>query len=100
MGFKGKRMLLIGASYSAEDIALQLLKYGATQVICTYRSKAMGFKWPKNAEERPLVQRFEGNMAHFKDGSLAEVDVVMMCTGYQHSYPFLREELRLKTKNV
>ena len=27
-----------------------------------------------------------------KDGSTAEVDVIMMCTGYLHSYPFLRSE--------
>ena len=40
--------------------------------------------------ERPLVQRFEGRTAVFKDGSTAEVDVVLMCTGYLHSYPFLR----------
>jgi len=98
--FEGKRLLLIGSSYSAEDIALQCLKYGAKQVICTWRSKAMNFKWPKNAEERPLVQKFEGKKATFKDGSTADVDVVMMCTGYLHSYPFLREELRMKSKNV
>jgi trimethylamine monooxygenase len=60
----------------------------------------MGFKWPKEAEERPLVQRFDGKTASFKDGSTAEIDVVMMCTGYLHSYPFLREEMRLKCKNV
>ena len=50
----------------------------------------MGFKWPKEVEERPLVQRFDGKIAHFKDGSKAEVDVVMMCTGYLHKYDFLR----------
>jgi len=98
--FTGKRVLLIGSSYSAEDIALQLLKYGAKKIVCTWRSKPMGFKWPQEVEERPLIQRFEGRVGHFKDGSTAEFDVVMMCTGYLHSYPFLREELRLKSRNV
>eukprot|EP00092_Neocalanus_flemingeri_P022283 GFUD01024163.1.p1 GENE.GFUD01024163.1~~GFUD01024163.1.p1 ORF type:complete len:472 (-),score=101.62 GFUD01024163.1:204-1559(-) len=98
--FAGKRLLLIGASYSAEDIALQCLKYGAKSIICTWRSKPMGFTWPKEVDERPLVQRFDGKVAHFKDGSKAEVDVVMMCTGYLHKYDFLREELRLKSRNV
>jgi len=60
----------------------------------------MGYKWPKEVDERPLVQRFEGKTAHFKDGTKADVDVVMMCTGYLHSYPFLRENLRMKSKNV
>jgi len=98
--FKGKRLLLIGASYSAEDIALQCLKYGAESIICTWRSKPMGFTWPKEISERPLVQKFEGKTAFFKDGSQAEVDAVMMCTGYLHSYPYLRESLRLKSRNV
>jgi len=98
--FAGKTLLLVGASYSAEDIALQCIKYGAKRVICTWRSKPMGFNWPDSIEERPLIQKFEGNTAFFKDGSKHDVDVVMMCTGYLHSYPFLREELRLKSKNV
>ena len=98
--FGGKSLLLVGASYSAEDIALQCLKYGAKKIICTWRSKPMGFVWPTEVEERPLVQKFIGKTAHFKDGTSADVDVVMMCTGYLHSYPFLREELRLKSKNM
>ena len=35
--FTGKRLLLVGSSYSAEDIALQCLKYGAQSIVCTYR---------------------------------------------------------------
>ena len=81
---------MIGASFSAEDIALQSIKYGAERVICCYRTKPMGFVWPQGIEERPLVCNFEGKMATFQDGSRAEVDVVIMCTGYLHSYPFLR----------
>ena len=88
--FAGKKLLLVGASYSAEDIAMQCVKYGAKNVICTWRSKPMGFNFPKEIQERPLVQRLEGKTAHFKDGTTAEVDVIMMCTGYLHKYDFLR----------
>ena len=88
--FAGKTLLLIGSSYSAEDIALQCVKYGASKVIITWRSKPLGFKWPEQVEERPLIQRFEGRKAHFSDGSEADIDAVLMCTGYLHSYPFLR----------
>ena len=35
--FSGKTLLLIGSSYSAEDIALQCIKYGASKVIITWR---------------------------------------------------------------
>ena len=60
--FKGKDILIVGRSYSAEDIGSQCWKYGAKSVTTTYRSKPMGFKWPKNFEERPLLQKVEGNI--------------------------------------
>ena len=49
------------------------MKYGAKDVIITYRNQPMGFKWPKGIEERPLVQRFDETTAYFKDGTKAEV---------------------------
>ena len=97
--FKGKRLLIVGSSYSAEDIALQNLKYGAASVTCSYRTGAMGFKWPDGIEELPLVTKFEGATAHFRDGSTREVDAVILCTGYQHHFPFMEDSLRLRTRN-
>jgi len=97
----GKRVLAIGSHYSAEDVALQCLKFGADSIICTWRTKPMDFGgWPDRVTQRPLVQRFQGNTAFFRDGSQADVDVVVICTGYLHSYPFLREDLKLKSTNV
>jgi len=97
--FKGKHVLIVGRSYSAEDIGSQCWKYGAASVTATYRSKPMGFKWPERFEERPLLQKLQGKTAHFKDGSSKEVDAVVLCTGYLHHFPFLAEDLRLKTTN-
>lgn len=98
--FAGKRLLLIGASYSAEDIGMQAHKMGAASVTFSYRTSPMGFDWPKNTVERPLVSRFEGSTAHFSDGTHDEFDAVILCTGYQHKYPFLPNELSLKSRNV
>ena len=36
--FKGKDVLVIGTSYSAEDIASQCYKYGVKSVTCSYRT--------------------------------------------------------------
>jgi len=38
--FENKRVLVIGTSYSAEDIASQCYKYGATSIHCSYRTCA------------------------------------------------------------
>ena len=97
--FAGKSLLIVGASYSAEDIALQCHKYGARHVTMCWRTKPMGFHWPQGMDERPLLMKLDGKTAHFKDGSKQEVDAIILCTGYQHHFPFLEEKLRLKTRN-
>ena len=50
--FKGQDILIIGRSYSAEDIGSQCYKYGAHSVTASYRSRPMGFNWPAGFEER------------------------------------------------
>lgn len=97
--FAGKDMLVIGSSYSAEDIATQCHKYGARSITFSYRSRPMGFHWPESFAERPLVTRFTGKTAHFVDGTSIQVDAVVLCTGYQHHFPFLPDDLRLRTSN-
>ncbi|ATG49158.1 potassium transporter [Celeribacter ethanolicus] len=97
--FEGKDVLLMGSSYSAEDIGSQCWKYGANSVTTCYRSAPMGFKWPDNWEEKPALQKVEGKTAYFADGSSKDVDAIILCTGYKHYFPFLPDDLRLKTKN-
>ena len=97
--FEGKNVLIVGSSYSAEDIGLQCYKYGAASVTMSHRTKAMGFKWPKTMREVPLLMKLEGKTARFKDGSSQEVDAIILCTGYQHSFPFIDDDLRLRTNN-
>jgi trimethylamine monooxygenase len=99
MEFKDKDLLLIGTSYSAEDIGSQCWKYGAKSITISYRTAPMGHKWPDNWEELPLLEKVEGNTATFKDGSKRDVDAIILCTGYNHHFPFIDEELRLKTNN-
>ena len=98
--FAGQDLLIIGSSYSAEDLALQVKKYGANSVTISYRTAPMGFAWPEGITEVPLLTRLDGNTAHFADGSSRRVDTILLCTGYRHHFPFLENSLRLRTKNV
>ncbi len=97
--FKDKDILIIGTSYSAEDIGSQCWKYGCRSVTVSHRTAPMGYKWPDNWKEVPLLQKVEKNTATFLDGSTAEVDAIILCTGYLHHFPFMAEELKLKTNN-
>jgi Flavin-binding monooxygenase-like len=38
---------------------------------------------------RPDVERFDGKVVHFKDGSQREYDLVLAATGYKLHYPFI-----------
>jgi hypothetical protein len=42
---------------------------------------------------RPAIDRFGRDRVHFRDGSTEQVDVVIYCTGYKISFPFLHESL-------
>ena len=97
--FKDKDILLIGTSYSAEDIGSQCWKYGCKSITVSHRTGPMGFHWPDNWKEVPLLTHVAKNTAHFKDGSTAEVDAIILCTGYLHHFPFLPDDLRLVTEN-
>ncbi|WP_150452479.1 NAD(P)-binding domain-containing protein, partial [Arenibacter lacus] len=97
--FKDQNILLVGSSYSAEDIGVQCYKHGAKSVTLSYRTNPIGVSWPEGIKEVPLLKNFEGDIAHFSDGSKERYDAVIMCTGYQHKFPYLPDELRLKTHN-
>lgn len=97
--FKDKDILIIGTSYSAEDIGSQCWKYGAKSITVSHRTAPMGFKWPSNWKEVPLLTKVDGNTAIFKDGSKKKVDAIIMCTGYLHHFPFMAEDLKLRTAN-
>ncbi len=97
--FEGMNILIIGTSYSAEDIGSQCYKYGAKTVTISHRTAATGFHWPEAFEEVPLLTRVDAKTAYFKDGSSKNIDAIILCTGYLHHFPFMAEELQLRTTN-
>ena len=98
--FKDKDILVVGTSYSAEDIASQCHKYGCKSVTISYRTAPMDFHWPDGFQQVPLLVKVEpDNTVHFKDGSKKKVDAIILCTGYLHHFPFLSEDLKLQTTN-
>ena len=59
----------------------------------------MGYDWPANWEEVPLLTKVDGQTAYFKDGSSKTIDAIVLCTGYLHYFPFMEDKLRLVTAN-
>ncbi len=72
---RNKSILLIGGKLSAEDVALQCQKFGGREVHVSCHSDPLGYL---PCKEHPPVTHFEGaRTAHFRDGSKAEVDLVI-----------------------
>ena len=98
--FTGQDILILGTSYSAEDIGSQCWKYGAKSITSCWRTAPMPYEWPDNWTVVPALERVEGRTAHFADGTSKEIDAIVLCTGYLHHFSFLPDDLRLKTPNV
>lgn len=98
--YTGRRVLVVGSSYSGQDLALQLHRAGAAHVTTAYRARPQDIAWPAGMDEAPEVQGFDGAEVTFADGSTAEYDAVLLCTGYRHHYPFLPRELALAGPNL
>ncbi len=97
--FTDKEILILGTSYSAEDIGSQCWKYGCKSVTVSHRTAPIGWDWPDNWQEVPCLEHVEGRTVYFIDGTSKEVDAIILCTGYKHHFPFLPDDLRLKTAN-
>ncbi len=97
--FEGKDILILGTSYSAEDIGSQCWKYGCKSVTVAHRTAPMGYDWPDNWQEVPALEKVVGKTVHFIDSTTKDVDAIILCTGYKHHFPFLPDDLRLKTAN-
>ncbi|CAG4950225.1 unnamed protein product [Parnassius apollo] len=89
--FTGKRVLVIGAGPSGMDIALEVTSVAQKVVLSHHLSEPPRTVFPDNLVQKPDVERLDGNIANFKDGSEEEVDVVFLCTGYMYNFPFLHK---------
>ena len=90
--FSEKRCLVVGAAASGEDISAELGAVAATVLLSGALAAApQAAPDASNVRRVPPVRRFVGDAVEFVDGSRETVDVVMLATGYQIEFPFLRE---------
>lgn len=95
--FANQRVAVLGMHYSGEDIAIQVSTQ-AKRVYACHRRKTMSPSFPDDIIQKPSIVRMTETTAVFTDGTEAEVDSVIFCTGYKYSFPFLQEGL-INTEN-
>ena len=123
---KGKRILMIGGNYSAEDLALMAIKVNADKVYVSSRNKNNAISWTKAwphniveflQEQIPVRVTENGQCIQFSKAEWAfpdicipgenveteirDVDTIIFCTGYLPNLDMLDTELRqAATKDV
>jgi len=109
---EGKRILLVGDSYSATDLALQCIKLGAGKIFMTSR-KGVGDAvymgaWPDDKVEMLWYSQvagvkgdgtsktivFEALEEHAPVPDAEDVSIVIFCTGYKPNLNFLEDKLQ------
>jgi len=116
---RGKRILLVGGGFSAEDLALQAIKLGVEKVYvsCRYNSAEICWteNWPMDKVELlrcqvPTKVTEQGNCIQFQEveythagyeipyddveTELRDIDTVILCTGYDVNLDMMDESLR------
>ncbi|CAB1352588.1 unnamed protein product, partial [Coregonus sp. 'balchen'] len=78
-----------GAGASGLDISLELGRSNA-QVTLSHGKPTLPFPLPYGVfQATPVVEVQEDGSLQFQDGSITQAQVLLLCTGYNFSYPFL-----------
>ncbi|KAK3868389.1 hypothetical protein Pcinc_026215 [Petrolisthes cinctipes] len=97
--YKGLTVVVLGAAASGLDISLELATV-AKEVLLSHN-----FPLPIPSELPPNMRQVQGVVSAldegfvFADGSSAQADVIMYCTGYEFTFPFLTDECGVTIEN-
>ncbi|KAH6686855.1 thiol-specific monooxygenase [Plectosphaerella plurivora] len=94
--YRGKRVVVVGASVSAADIAFDLTSVAQTPVHAVVNGHKANIYFGDEAFNHPriarrgTITRIEGRTVHFAEGKPAEdVEHIIFGTGYTWTLPFL-----------
>ncbi|KAJ8673103.1 hypothetical protein QAD02_004364 [Eretmocerus hayati] len=95
--YSGKNVCILGASWSGIDICLEVSTQAKKIYLSHNLPEPLDAKMSQNVEQRPGIDHVDGDKFIFRDGSSAQIDVLIYCTGYEFEYPFLSSKIKLQT---
>lgn len=90
--YAGSRVVVLGASASGLDIMLELAPYAKEILLSHNLPVPVPSDLPSNVRQVRGVVAASENGFIFGDGTSAEADVILYCTGYEYTFPFLTKE--------
>ncbi|XP_031348353.1 dimethylaniline monooxygenase [N-oxide-forming] 2-like [Photinus pyralis] len=87
--YLNQRVLVVGGGSSGTDIAAKIAELADHVFLsCRHKEKIVS---RKNLSTKPEITELSDYGATFQDGTKEDVDVILYCTGYAYTYPFLSE---------
>ncbi|XP_033648047.1 flavin-containing monooxygenase FMO GS-OX-like 4 [Asterias rubens] len=93
--FNGKTLLMLGAGNSGRDIAMNLCP-NVKKIYLSHLHPAIECPLPDNLIQVPDIKHVEEETVVFTDGRSVKADVIMLCTGYEYTFPFLKPECEVE----
>ncbi|RZF40845.1 hypothetical protein LSTR_LSTR003355 [Laodelphax striatellus] len=90
--YQGKNVLVIGAGPSGLDLTCELSSVANKVYLSHHTDYAGNLHFPENVELKPDVSSLTEKTVIFNDATEGDIDMIMYCTGYISSYPFLTKE--------
>lgn len=88
--FSGQTALVLGARNSGIDICHELSTV-AVQVFLSHRQTPLTFLLPPNIQQTPSIHSIQQDgTVLLEGGRVVSPDVLLLCTGYKYSFPYLR----------
>jgi hypothetical protein len=88
--FAGKRVVVVGAAASGEDISRDIAPVAAAVFLSAASFQTDGPLTGGAVQKRAMLVRLGADgVAEFADGAREHVDAVLFATGYHFSFPFL-----------
>ncbi|KAL6446644.1 hypothetical protein ACFW04_001255 [Cataglyphis niger] len=97
--FVGKKVLVLGAASSGIDIGIELSDYAAC-VYLSHNHDRLTSPLPLTMIQVAGVQSIQETTFRLRDGTTVnDINILIFCTGYKYSFPFLNENCDIRIDN-
>lgn len=97
--FSGKKVLVLGAASSGIDIGIDLSNYAAF-VYLSHNHDRLTSPLPLNMIQVAGIESIHETTFRLRDGTTIDgINVLLFCTGYKYSFPFLNENCDIRIDN-
>nr|QFR37237.1 flavin-containing monooxygenase [Cyberlindnera americana] len=94
--FEGKTVVIVGSSLSGIDIVQYVEPVAKRLIISRTPGKKEIYPWLERAadasETKPRIKNVNGKTVTFNDGTTADVDHILIATGYHWHWPFIGDK--------